>query len=197
MASGRLQRGIAPQDDSRRSAILRALFRCMRDRGYTATSLADVAAAAGISPSHLLYYFPNKDAVLEALFQAAADHMLRDVAGLAGGTPEEQWEALGDYFFGGRVMTRPEQAIMLQFFGLATHNPRLWQTKADFDRRLKERFTAIFAQAGGRSRRARDAAEAASALLVGLFTSSYFDEGLELSTAHRLFREAFVELTAR
>jgi AcrR family transcriptional regulator len=192
-----MQQRIAPRDDDRHRAILWALFQCMRDKGYTSTSLADVAAAARISPSHLLYYFPNKDAVLEALFDLAAKNMLRDVAALPGRTPDQRCDALADYFFGGRVMTRPEQGVMLQFFGLATHNRRLWQIKSDFDRHLKAHLESIFHR--DRSRvdpNASDVAEIAHAMLVGLFTSSYFDERLELATAHRLFRETLARLAS-
>lgn len=195
MARRRLQRGIAPRDRDRRSAILRALFRCLRDRGYIATSLADVAAEAGMSPSHVLYYFSSKDAVLESLFELSAGNMLRDVEALRRDDVADHCDALADYFFGGRVLGRTDQAIMLQFFGLATHDRRLWQIKAGFDRRVKSHLEALLRR-GGLGSAAADASEAAYAELVGLLTSLYFDERLARSRAKALFRGTLARLAA-
>lgn len=47
-----------------RSAISEVAFRLIRDNGYTATTMADIAAAAGISAPTLFRYFPSKAAVL-------------------------------------------------------------------------------------------------------------------------------------
>src|SRR5687768_14144321 len=82
MARGRMQRGIEPAEKDRRGAIRYALFECIRDKGYAATSLGDVASAAGLSPSHVLYYYANKDAVLEDLFAVATKNMREDLARL-------------------------------------------------------------------------------------------------------------------
>ena len=53
------------RSDKRRSRILRALHDCVIEKGYAKTTLADVARVAGMSSSHLLYYFRGKDAILE------------------------------------------------------------------------------------------------------------------------------------
>jgi AcrR family transcriptional regulator len=54
--------------EDRRRKILQALHACVIDRGYAKTTLADVARAAGMSPSHLLYYFDGTDAILAQYF---------------------------------------------------------------------------------------------------------------------------------
>lgn len=56
-----------------RGGIFKALHDCIVEQGYARTSLTDVARAAGMSPSHLLYYFPGKDAILEDYFAHVAN----------------------------------------------------------------------------------------------------------------------------
>lgn len=47
--------------------ILDAAAVVLKDRGYDGASTNRIAAEAGISPGSLYQYFPNKDAILEAL----------------------------------------------------------------------------------------------------------------------------------
>jgi AcrR family transcriptional regulator len=50
--------------------ILRAAATCFRERGVEATSMGDIAAAAGLQRPNLYRYFPNKEAVvLEVLLR--------------------------------------------------------------------------------------------------------------------------------
>ncbi len=179
-----------PHLDERRVAIVRALDRCIREKGYAHTSLNDVAAAAGMSPSHLLYYFPGKEAVLELYFRSSGAAMLADLTARVADPPGRQIDALAEYFFGGRLQGRVEQGIVLELFGQAVHRRGLRRIKADFDRRMKAHLTSLFRQtprAAGVG--AEDAAETAFALLVGFIATSYFDERLELARARSLFRD--------
>ena len=50
--------------DSRRLDILRATATAIADRGLCETRIADVAEIVGVSPALVLYYFPNKAALL-------------------------------------------------------------------------------------------------------------------------------------
>jgi len=178
------------QRDERRAAIVAALDRCIRDKGYAHTSLNDVAAAARMSPSHLLYYFRGKEAILEFYLRTAGGNILSDVTAQAGDSPESEIAVLADYFFGGgRFKGRVEQGIVLELFGQAVHRPGLRRIKAEFDRHMKSHLAALFRRTprlAGLA--AEDAAETAFALLVGFIATSYFDERLELSRARTLFR---------
>lgn len=51
----------------RREAIVEALRVSMVKKGYAKTSLVDIAKTAELSPSHVLYYFRDKEAVLDEL----------------------------------------------------------------------------------------------------------------------------------
>lgn len=70
-----------------RKAVLRAAIELIAEHGYAATSMAQVAEAAGISPSGLAHHFPSKKALLGAVL----DH--RDAMdSLAEDTGEGPWK---------------------------------------------------------------------------------------------------------
>ena len=57
------------------------------ERGYAATTLRDVAANAGVSPALLYRYFPNKRALVLALYDELSDEFARR----AGDMPPGHW----------------------------------------------------------------------------------------------------------
>lgn len=50
----------------RRQEILAAAFRLFAEKGYAATTNADIARAAGVTPPALYYYFPSKADLFKA-----------------------------------------------------------------------------------------------------------------------------------
>jgi AcrR family transcriptional regulator len=191
----RLQRRIVSGDRDRRGAIRHALFRRICDKGYASTSLTDLAAAVGISPSHVLYYYPSKDAVLEDLFAVATRRMHDDLESMPWTDSASAFDALADYFFGGGAFSQDQQGAMLQFWALSANYPALRKIKADFDAALRDRLTQTFQQAKrlpGLS--AGDAAQVAHALLAGLLSTTYFTEAPPSGHARGLFRRALAHL---
>jgi AcrR family transcriptional regulator len=57
------------------------------ERGYEAATLRDVAATAGVSPALLYRYFPNKRAVVLALYDALSERFARELEQL----PHGRW----------------------------------------------------------------------------------------------------------
>ena len=72
----------------RRDAILDAAKEVFADRGYHATTVADVAAAATLSYGSVYWYFDSKDALFHALMdreeQALRDHVAGALDGPVG-----------------------------------------------------------------------------------------------------------------
>lgn len=181
--------------ETRRARILTALHDCVINQGYSKTTLKDIANAAGMSASHLLYYFPGKDAILEHYFEKVANLLLARIAGFGDEAAERQVELLTDLFFAGKGMSRSEIGFMLECFGAAVHDSKLRSLKTRLDRECKAYLTGLFEALSGESgRRAGDAAELAYAILIGLRTATYFDRRLQLTQARRLFQDAIIRL---
>jgi TetR/AcrR family transcriptional regulator len=60
---------------TRRRSIIEEAIRCFGGEGYHGTSLDTVAKAVGVRKQTLLYYFPTKEALLEACLAAAGERL--------------------------------------------------------------------------------------------------------------------------
>jgi TetR/AcrR family transcriptional regulator len=58
-----------------RERVLTAALNSFGSRGYEATSLDDLAAELGIRKQTILYYFPSKDALLDAVIDRCAQEV--------------------------------------------------------------------------------------------------------------------------
>ena len=61
-----------PSGEARRRALIEEAVRQFGKKGYEGTSLEAVADAVGVRKQTLLYYFPTKDALLEACVHAVS-----------------------------------------------------------------------------------------------------------------------------
>jgi len=180
--------------DRRRALILKAFHDCIIEHGYAKTTLRDVAKAAGISASHLLYYFPGKDSILEHYFEEVASRIVRRIESFRGEEALTQVELLSDLFFAGKGITRSEIGFMLECFGVAVHDKQLHKEKERLDRYCKDYLAGLFARLPSGNDRATANAEIAYSLLIGLRTAAYFDRRMDLPTARRLFNEEMISL---
>lgn len=178
----------------RRESIFMALHDCIIDKGYAATSLADVAHKAGMSPSHLLYYFPGKSAILARYFAHMASRIIERLDALRGEAPAKQIELLATLFFASKGISKSEIGFMLECFGVAVHDKELQREKVELDRFCKAYLRELFAKLPDGPANPAEAAEVAYALLVGLRTAAYFDEHLSPQQALDIFRTQIQEL---
>ncbi len=175
----------------RKRRIFRSLHDCIISKGYVKTTLADVANAAGMTPSHLLYYFNGKEDILEQYFQSVSEQFVARLDEFASSPEEQQINLLADFWFRGETSTMQEIGFMLECFGAAVHDHVLRVTKADFDARCKLFLAQIFEQApAAMLTNAKDAAEIAYSMMIGLRSAVYFDDDVGLEDAHRLFSSA-------
>ncbi len=183
-----------PDASERRAQIAAALDASIRERGYAATTLTDIASAAGMSPSHIHYYFDGKAAVLEHHFGELCAGLLADVLPLADKPPLERIDATVAYFFENPKFSRQSSGVYFEIFGVAVHNDGVRAIKKGLDRALRDFFVELFADTDLSPRAAENAADIALGLLVGLSTNAYFDEDRSRSQAGEVFRSELLRL---
>ncbi len=66
-------------EQRRTTIVAEAIHQFGRD-GYKGASIESIATAVGVRKQTLLYYFPNKEALLEACLQAAGERLGADLA---------------------------------------------------------------------------------------------------------------------
>lgn len=188
------QRPKQPTPSKRRERIFAALRECIIDKGYSTTTLADIAREAEMSPSHLLYYFSDKADILTQYFATVANRITTRLDEFRVELPERHVELLAHLFFAGKGLSKAEIGFMLECFGVAVHLPGLKQHKGDLDTLCKRYLHDLFAEIGAVSGDPAYSAEVAYALLVGLRTAVYFDENLSVEQAHQIFRNEMVRM---
>ena len=188
--------GASPRlrSEKRRQTILKALHDCVIERGYPKTTLANVARAAGMSPSHLLYYFSGTDAILAHFFADVSRRIVERLEGFRDESPDRQIHLLAELFFAGKGISKSEVGFMLECFGVAVHDDQLHREKAALDRYCKTYLQRLFERSPHGAFKARESAEIAYAILVGLRTAAYFDEQLGPEQARHLFDSEMLRL---
>lgn len=119
--------------DRRRRRILDAAASCFAGRGFHASTMQDIAAAAGMSPGNLYRYFESKDAVVVGLAARDRDDMATDL---------QTMETIADPVDGFRVSMRKHlvdesrecAALSLEIWAEATRNSTFATICEDFER---------------------------------------------------------------
>src|SRR6201992_2961449 len=60
------------REDNRGRDVLAAAVELFASRGFDATSIRDIAAAAQVQPASVYYHYPSKEALLVAIVDRAA-----------------------------------------------------------------------------------------------------------------------------
>jgi AcrR family transcriptional regulator len=169
----------------RQDAVIRAAYRLFAERGYDATTVADIAAAAEVAPRTVAMYFPSKQDIALSRFSEAADEL---TSALRRRDPEETvTEVLARWV---RSDDRPADREIKQLSKrLFRANPELSALRAaHMTAAVSEGAAAIAAQTGlaADSPGPRIAAVAAAAILIELAdTPAGGDRDIALDTAMR------------
>jgi AcrR family transcriptional regulator len=179
----------------RRQHIVAALRQCMIHSGYAETSLTDLARMAGMSVSHLLYYYASKELVLLDLADELNARVLADVTSYRHEPPEERIHVLVNNVFIRGAVTASEMSIVREIVALSIHRPELRERLNAFSKEMLAYLEDLFAQTPRQpGMSAFDTAEIASALWMGFFSNIEFDPQLSDGVARRLFRRMLLSL---
>jgi TetR/AcrR family transcriptional regulator len=94
--------------EQRRSTLVEEAIRAFGREGYNGASLDQIATAVGVRKQTLLYYFPSKEALLEACLAAAGERLAQEI-GAALADKETYWDRA--------------EAVIHAVFGLAEEWP--------------------------------------------------------------------------
>lgn len=158
------------QEDFRRAQLVAATIESIAEAGFAATTVAAIAARAGVSTGLVAFYFGDKDGVLEAsLRHLSAQLGAAVVAGLkAARTPRDRIRAvveanLADAQFDSRLAN-----VWLAFWAEVAVNPRFRRVQRVYERRMISTLTHAFRLRLSRAE-AQRLAEATAALIDGLW----------------------------
>jgi AcrR family transcriptional regulator len=172
----------------RRVLIANAMDNCIRDRGYAATTLTDIAVRAGMSPSHIRYYFDGKEEILEFYLEATCEEITREISAIARRTPAQWLDDFTTYFFDNPAMTRDAVAVLVEVFAAAVHNPKLARIKCRYDDFVRKTFVEFFRWAGcADGTTPAEAAYMAAALESGMKFNAVFQKDFPREKAAKTF----------
>jgi AcrR family transcriptional regulator len=111
-AKAKARRPIRREGEAKRDATRRTLLECalalFQQHGVEATTMRDIARAAGLSLGAAYYYFPSKEALVFAFYednQAQVEELAKHVSGSVR-------EKLGAIFHGKLASIRPQRAML-------------------------------------------------------------------------------------
>jgi len=180
---------------ARREKIVAALRQSMLTRGYAETSLTDLAKRAGMSVSHLLYYYPSKDAVLAELCEQFVKSAYADVAKDKDKAPAERIRILAGNLFVRGAIARSEFSMLRELNALSAHRLEIRKWLRSYGEWVVGYLTDLFEKVPRQpGLSAPDAAEIAAALWMGLVNNVEYDATLSDSRAERLFSRTVFSL---
>ena len=158
----------SPKGQARRAQILDAAAECFRREGFHGSSMARIAATAGMSPGHLFHYFKRKEDIVEAIVTRERTVMEAFAEKLrSAGSRSDMLELIQ----AGVVEVLSQDAedsnasLTMEILAEATRNPEILEMLRALDDEARQRVVAVFEDTtpGAASRR-----ELLAALVEGL-----------------------------
>jgi len=124
-----------------RAKLLERALKLFQKKGVAATTMRDIARAAGMSLGAAYYYFPSKQALLFAYYEANVDAV---EAVTAKGSLRER---LGAAFHGMLDATRPHRALLASIVPQLADPADPLSAFSSSTRAVRERSVAVYARA--------------------------------------------------
>ena len=177
----------------KRKAIALGLQQCIVEKGWAYTKLNDIAAKAGLVPSHVRYYFRSKEDLLAYRFDELCDEFGFRVYQIDRSSPLVWFQQLGYLVFTENAHLKETLLVLLEMNVAVAHSEQMMKTKTAADLTILQEIENQFSQAplvGNLD--PRSAAQLVFATMNGLLTNEVFDSGPTVTEARSLFF-SFVE----
>jgi AcrR family transcriptional regulator len=135
--------GADPRRPERLEAILAGACRAILERGFPATRIADVAAAAGVSTGTVHYYFATRDDVLIAALKWASNRLLARVEADPVASATRRLAQLLALSVPSPGENRDEYVLWIELWLRVLHQPALLDDCEQISRRWREQFFTV------------------------------------------------------
>ncbi|RUW56399.1 transcriptional regulator BetI [Mesorhizobium sp. M8A.F.Ca.ET.021.01.1.1] len=169
------KRGRKASKEVRQLQLIEATIDSLAKRGYSETTMADVADGAGLSRGIVNFHFESKEKLLVATLQHMYDEYSahwRNALQKAGDDPADQLQALVAADFDRSICNKRKLAAWCAFWGEAKSRPTYQALSSARDVVYQDIFIELCAtlkQSGGYAYEAQVMALALSAMLEGLW----------------------------
>ena len=177
------RKGRKASKETRRTQLIEATINSLARRGYSETTMADVADGAGLSRGIVNFHFESKEKLLVATLQYMAEEYAahwRGALAKAGNDPAKRLKALVSVDFDPAICNRRKLAAWCAFWGEAKSRPTYQALCGARDEHyqdiLAELCGALIAD-GPYDLDARQTALGLDALLEGLWLRLMFSNG--------------------
>ena len=127
-----------PVEEMRRRQLIEVTIDSLAELGFVGTTLAQIAARAGVSPGLVAHYFDDKDGLLEAAFRSLARRVGSQVRARLRlvSTPRGRIQAVIDANLAPEEFDQRTGSAWLAFWGQLLHVERLKRIQAVYQRRM-------------------------------------------------------------
>ena len=182
-------------EEVRRQQFIEATIDSLAEIGFNASTLAQIAGRAGVSPGLVAHYFGDKDGLLEATLRFLAARVSRGTALrlAAAASPRERVEAVIEANLAPEEFGQPSSSVWLAFWGQALHSERLRRVQRVYQSRMRSNLRHALRPLV-REEEADRVAIAVAAIIDGLWLRSTLSATGETDSASaRAIASAFVD----
>jgi AcrR family transcriptional regulator len=182
-----------------RSHILATALRVFREHGLEAATMRELAAAAGTSLGSAYYYFPSKEAIIQAYYDDVQTEHARRVTAALEGKKLGLLERLQTAFHTKLDILQEDRKLIGALFRFTGEPDHPLSVFGDATKATRQQSVAIFEQAIGDADLPKDIRQilpsALWALHMGILLYFIYDDSAQRSRTHRLVDGSLALLT--
>lgn len=181
-------RRVGAETSKTRDVLLDHVETMMLDEGYASVTYRALAAAAGVTPSLVQYYFPTLDDIFLSAIRRYSARSQQVLEKVLESRPDDPLRALWEF-----SRTEASGALMTEFMALGNHRKSIQaEIAAVTERSRKRQVNALIAKFGKGARPGGHFSLPALQLLIsGLPKFLNLEEGIGVKTAHKEVTAAF------